>query len=101
MRGVNRVVVSGNVSGAIDFKETSSGAPCSTFKLASDRRAGTRGETLTAWIKINIYNPALVEICRDRLHKSGYVIVEGELMNRDTPHGEVTEVRAQEIIFCG
>jgi single-stranded DNA-binding protein len=65
----------------------------------SERRGGKTGENVTAYVKINIYSDALVDICRTRLLKGVYVIVEGELMNREGVHGEVTEVRAKEIIF--
>ena len=99
MRGINRVIVSGNVSDSARYHTTGSGAKCATFKLASDRRGGKPGETITAWVKINIYSEALVDICSVRLKKGCYVIVEGELMNREGAQGEITEVRAKEIIF--
>ena len=99
MRGLNRVIISGNASDSAWFQTTGSGVPCATFRLACDRRGANKGEVVTAWIKINVYGDALVEICRQRLHKGSYVIVEGELMNRDGATGEVTEVRAKEVIF--
>lgn len=99
MRGINRVLISGNVSDSARFHTTHSGAKCASFRLASDRRGAKPGETVTAWVKINVYSEPLVEICATRLSKGCYVIVEGELMNRDGAQGEVTEVRAREIIF--
>jgi single-stranded DNA-binding protein len=41
----------------------------------------------------------LALVCEDRLKKGGYAIVDGELMNRSLPVGELVEVRAHEIIF--
>lgn len=99
MRGLNRVIISGNVSDSARFHETGGGSKCATFKLASDRRGAKPGEIVTAWVKINIYSEPLVDICKTRLMKGAYVIVEGELMNREGAQGEVTEVRAKEIIF--
>lgn len=99
MRGLNRVIISGNVSDSARYQTTHSGTKCASFKLASDRRGAKPGETVTAWVKVNIYSEPLIEICTNRLIKGCYVIVEGELMNRDGVHGEVTEVRAKEIIF--
>lgn len=99
MRGLNRVIISGNVSDAARYHETGTGSKCATFRLASERRGAKPGDSVTAWVKINIYSEALVDICKTRLLKGVYVIVEGELMNRDGVHGEVTEVRAKEIIF--
>jgi single-stranded DNA-binding protein len=98
-RGINRVIVSGNVSDSARYHETSTGSKCATFRLASDRRGARSGEVVTAWVKINIYNEPLVDICKTRLIKGVYVIVEGELMNREGAQGEVTEIRAKEIIF--
>jgi single-stranded DNA-binding protein len=101
MRGLNRVIISGNVSDAARYHETGNKAKCATFRLASERRGAKPGDSVTAWVKINIYSEALVDICKTRLLKGVYVIVEGELMNREGVHGEVTEVRAKEIIFTG
>jgi hypothetical protein len=56
---------------------------------------------LTACVKINVYIDALVAACRGKLEKGCYVLVEGELMNRDSPAGRVTEVRAWELSFFG
>lgn len=96
MRGVNRVVISGNVTDKIAYSSTGNGVPTCTFVLASDRY--TRDSVVTAWVKINVYGK-LVEVCRTRLVKGRYVLVEGELMNRDGRLGELTEVRAKEVIF--
>lgn len=97
MRGINKVIISGNVAGNIHFAEIPGGSAALSFSVASDRKAN--GSTITAWVKINVYQEALVRICQTRLLKGGYVLVEGELMNRDGQHGELTEVRAREIIF--
>jgi single-stranded DNA-binding protein len=97
MRGVNRVIISGNVSGNIHYGSTGQGSSALSFSLASDRKVN--GSTITAWVKVNVYLDPLVRICKARLDKGGYILVEGELMNRDGVHGELTEVRAREIIF--
>ena len=92
MRGLNKVIVSGNVSEDVQFVQTSGSKEQTlcTFFLASDRH--TQGQVVTAWIKINVYIEALVKLCRARLRKGVYILVEGELMNRG-------EVRARELIF--
>lgn len=100
MRGINKVVFSGNIGGPGTFNDTGNGTPACSFKVASDRRAA-RGETLTTWAKINAYGEGLVEICKLRVQKGVYVMIEGELMNRDGTTGELTEIRAREIIFLG
>jgi single-stranded DNA-binding protein len=95
-RAINRVLISGNVA-RLTFADLPGGKSCCTFTLASDRHA--REQVITAFVKINVYGNGLVRSCRTRLHKGGYVFVEGELMNRDGRHGELTEVRAQKVIF--
>jgi single-stranded DNA-binding protein len=97
MRGLNKVIVSGNVTGKIDYATTDNGSEVCTFVLASDRHGS--GGVVTAYIKINVYVDGLVKLCRNRLDKGSYVLVEGELMNRSTPSGKLTEVRAWEVIF--
>lgn len=97
MRGVNKVIISGNVSGNNVFNKTGAGVEACSFKLASDRRS-PQGN-VTAWVKINAYGEGLVRICKERLEKGVYVIVEGELMNREGTLGELIEVRAKEIVF--
>lgn len=96
MRGVNIVTLSGNV-GQINFDTKKNGAEVLSFTVASDRYSG--GDKITVWVKINVYMERLVRICRSKLSKGSYVIVEGELMNRDGQHGELTEVRAREVLF--
>ena len=97
MRGINRVVISGNVATDTNFHTMHDGVLACSFMLASDRH--TRGDVITAFVRINVYIDQLAKICQQKLLKGGYVIVEGELMNRDGIHGELTEVRAREIVF--
>lgn len=96
MRGINKVVISGNVAATAHFNELRGGLVCS-FPIISDRY--TRGDIISAFVRINVYIDNLARICRDKVVKGGYVIVEGELMNRDGVHEELTEVRAREIVF--
>lgn len=98
MRGLNKVFLSGNVTGAIEFGRTGKGDEVCGFHLASDRHT-QGGQVVTAFVKINVYIDGLVRICKTKLVKGVYVLVEGELMNRDGQHGGLTEVRAREILF--
>jgi single-stranded DNA-binding protein len=98
MRGLNRVIISGNVGAQIAFNNTGSGTSACSFFLASDRHS-SGGAVVSAWVKINVYGDSFVRICRSRLEKGCYVLVEGELMNRDGQLGELVEVRAREVIF--
>jgi single-stranded DNA-binding protein len=97
MRGINRVIISGNVTGEANFSTLGNGTRASSFTLASDRHS--RGDVITAYVRINVYIDALTDMIRERLRKGDYVIVEGELMNRNGIQEELTEVRAREIVF--
>lgn len=98
MRGLNRVIISGYVCEKINYGNTrEGGAQACSFTLASSRVG--QGKSVTAYIKINVYGDGLVGLCRSRLFRSAYLLVEGELMNRDGAVEELTEVRARELIF--
>lgn len=98
MRGINRVILSGNATSSINYSTTGSGSPVCTFVVASSR-PGANGSTVSSYVKINAYSNGLVDLCRSRLRQGSYIIVEGELMNRDGKLGELTEVRARDLVF--
>ena len=97
MRGLNHWNGAGNVTNTITFAKTGKGADVCTFTMACDRYMADG--TVTVWVKVNVYMGALVQRCRERLARGTYVVIEGELMNRDGRIGELLEVRAREIIF--
>lgn len=97
MRGVNKVFIAGNVSRDINYGVMPDDSPVLSFTMAADRYAN--GVTVTAWVKVNVYIEALIEQCRQHLGCGGYVVVDGELMNREGRHGRLTEVRAKEVVF--
>lgn len=98
MRGLNKIVISGNVGGRINSNHTKNGTKAYSFQLASDRH--TKGVIITVWVKINVYRADLVNVCDAKLHEGCYVMVEGELMNRDLGEvRDIVEVRAHELIF--
>ena len=97
MRGINRVTLAGNVTGDINSGTMRNGTRVCSFSLACDRH--NRGEIITAFVRVNCYIDALTELVQTRLQKGDYVIIDGELMNRDGKMEELTEVRAREIVF--
>jgi single-stranded DNA-binding protein len=90
MRGINKVIISGNVSEEVHFASGPRDSFLCTFYVASDRHA--QGAVSTTWVKVNVYVDGLVKLCRTRLRKGTYVMVEGELTSRG-------EVKARELIF--
>jgi single-stranded DNA-binding protein len=98
MRGLNKVVLAGNVTNKIDYARTENGKDACTFVIACDRH-GVGGSITTAFVKVNVYLEGLVAACQSKLTKGCYLILEGELMNRSTPSGKQLEVRAWDIVF--
>lgn len=92
-RGINRTVVAGNVTKDIGFGTTDGGDEFCSFTLVSEKK-GKRKRTL---LRVNIYQPGLVDLCRKRLQDGSFVVVDGELMNPD--HKAGCEIRCQEIVF--
>jgi len=92
-RGINVAVVAGNVTRDIEYGDTTQGDPFCTFTLVSEKK-DRRKRTI---MRVNVYQPGLVDVCHDRLKEGGYVIVYGELMNPEKRTG--CEVRCQEVVF--
>jgi single-stranded DNA-binding protein len=95
MKGINSVVISGNVGDRITIGRTGRGDPACSFSVASDAAP----VPTATWVRVSVYGPELVEVCRAHLTKGVYVLVEGELMNRAGKFGELTEVRARRVVF--
>lgn len=98
MKSFNAVHISGRVLDGIEYGRTGNQSNACSFTLASDRTA-SGGEIITVTTKVNVYVEGLLRICKLKLAKGCYVVVLGELMNRDGIHGVLTEVRARDILF--
>jgi hypothetical protein len=92
VRGINFGAWSGNVGSRITFASTDDGIDACSFDIAIEGKG-----TFITWVRINVYGPGLVQLCRDRLDQGVYVQVAGSLMNRRRS----TEVRAEQLIFGG
>jgi len=91
--GLNTVVLSGHTRNDALFSTTRAGTEVCSFLLSidSNRRVSVR---------VNVYDEGLVRVVRSKLEHDGYVIVEGQLMNRTTSDDLLLlEVRAQQLIF--
>jgi single-stranded DNA-binding protein len=95
MRGTNAWHGSGNVGQPIKFATTKNDTDCCSFMVAIDGKNNT-----TTWVRINVYG-GLVSICRQKLEVGGYIVINGELMNRGVSSfsDKVTEVRAVDLVF--
>ncbi len=107
-RGLNKVMVIGNMGRDPEMRYTPSGKPVTSFSLASSRSwvtpAGERREE-TEWFNVVAWG-GLAEICNQKLFKSQQVYVEGRLQTRswEDASGQRhfrTEVVANDMIILG
>jgi single-strand DNA-binding protein len=107
-RGLNKVMVIGNIGRDPEMRYTPSGKPVTSFSLASSRSwtapDGERREE-TEWFNVVAWGN-LAEICNQILAKSQQVYIEGRLQTRswEDDNGQRhfrTEVVANEMIILG
>jgi single-strand DNA-binding protein len=107
-RGLNKVMIIGNLGRDPEMRYTPSGKPVTSFSLASRRSwvssAGERREE-TEWFNVIAWG-GLAEICNQHLSKGQQVYVEGRLQTRswEDDNGQRhfrTEVVANEMIILG
>ena len=107
-RGLNKVMVIGNMGRDPEMRYTPSGKPVTSFSLASSRSwvapNGERREE-TEWFNVVAWG-GLAEICNQKLFKSQQVYIEGRLQTRswEDDNGQRhfrTEVVASDMIILG
>jgi single-strand DNA-binding protein len=82
MRGVNLVVVGGNIGGEIELRYTPSGSAVANFSLAiNEKWRGSDGEEKerTTWLNIVVFGKQ-GEACNEHLKKGSAVLVQGRLV---------------------
>jgi len=107
-RGLNKVMLIGNLGRDPEMRHTPSGRPVTSFSVATNRSwqaaDGERHEE-TEWFNIVAWG-SLAEICQQHLSRSQQVYVEGRLQTRRWDDAEgtkhfSTEVVAREVIILG
>jgi single-strand DNA-binding protein len=107
-RGLNKVMIIGNLGRDPEMRYTPSGKPVTSFSLASSRSwvaaDGERREE-TEWFNVVTWGN-LAEICQQHLVKGQQVYIEGRLQTRgwEDDNGQRhfrTEVVANEMIILG
>lgn len=84
-RGVNKVILIGNLGQDPEVRFTQGGDAVATLNVATsetwkDKQTGERREK-TEWHRVVMFG-RMAEVCRDYLHKGSKVYVEGELRTR-------------------
>jgi len=108
MRGLNKVLVIGNVGRDPEMRYIPSGKPVTSFSVATTRgwtnSDGERREE-TEWFNVVAWGN-LAEICKQHIRKGQQVYVEGRLQTRSWEDHEGkkrfrTELVANEMILLG
>jgi single-strand DNA-binding protein len=109
MRGVNKVIIVGNVGNDPELKNTPSGAAVATMSVATsetwnDKASGEKKEK-TEWHKVIFWN-RLAEIVGQYVRKGSQVYIEGKLQTRkwqdkDGNDRYTTEIVASEMQMLG
>jgi single-strand DNA-binding protein len=108
MRGVNKVILVGNLGADPEVRYASSGAAVVNFRIAtSENWTNKEGgkETRTEWHRIVAFGK-LAEICAEYLNKGKQVYVEGRLQSRSWEDKEgnkkwTTEIVANNVVMLG
>lgn len=107
-RGLNKVMIIGNLGRDPEMRYTPSGRPVTTFSVATSRTWNTaEGEKRveTEWFNVVAWGN-LAEICKQFLSKGQQVYIEGRLQTRHWDDAEgnkhtSVEIVASEMIILG
>ena len=105
MRGVNKVIIIGNLGADPESRQFSNGGSVTNISVATseqwtDKQSGEKREA-TEWHRISLFN-RLGEIAAQYLRKGSKVYIEGSLRTRkyQDPNGQdryITEIRAEQM----
>lgn len=107
-RGLNKVMIIGNLGKDPEMRYTTSGKPVTSFRVAASRSWKTSdGEqrTETEWFRVVTWGN-LAEICNQYLKQGQQVYIEGRLQTRRWEDSEgnprsTTEIVANEMVMLG
>ena len=108
MRGVNKVILVGNLGADPEVRYSSTGTAVANFRIAtSENWTNKEGgkETRTEWHRIVAFGK-LAEICAEYLNKGKQVYVEGRLQSRSWEDKDgnkrwTTEIVANNVVMLG
>jgi len=85
MKGVNKVILIGNLGADPDVRQLPSGGVCATISMATTKtwtdKTTQEKKERTEWHRVVLFN-RLAEIAQNYLKKGAGVFIEGELRNR-------------------
>lgn len=90
---MNKVILSGNVSTDIDFKQTNGGTPVAKFNIAVNRaKDGTDFVPIVAWNQ-------MAENVNQYCKKGSKILIEGRMQVNEYEQKKYTEVVADKVEF--
>ena len=105
MRGVNKVIIVGNLGNDPEFRQFDGGGSVTNISVATseqwtDKQSGEKREA-TEWHRVSLFN-RLAEVAAQYLRKGSKVYIEGSLKTRkyqaqDGTDRYVTEIRASQM----
>ncbi len=99
-RGVNKVILIGNLGGDPELRSTPGGTSVASFTLATNEswtdKDGTKQER-TEWHRIVVWS-RLAEICGQYLRKGSQVYIEGRLQTRTWEDKQGNQRKTTEIV---
>ncbi|MGP4714158.1 MULTISPECIES: single-stranded DNA-binding protein [unclassified Psychrobacter] len=105
MRGVNKVIIIGNLGADPEARQFNNGGSVTNISVATseqwtDKQSGEKREA-TEWHRVSLFN-RLGEIAAQYLRKGSKVYIEGSLRTRkyQDPNGQdryITEIRAEQM----
>ncbi len=104
-RGINKVILVGNLGNDPDVRYTGSGSAVANITLATSFKSGADKEEKTEWHRV-VFFGKVAEIAAEYLHKGSQVYIEGRLQTRKWEDKEgkdryTTEVVAHEMQMLG
>jgi single-strand DNA-binding protein len=107
-RGLNKVLLIGNLGRDPEIRHTAGGKPVTSFSVGVTRtwsEADGQRHVQTEWFQIVAWG-GLAEVCAQHLHKGDRVYIEGRLQSREWQDAagkeqRSTEVVAREMIMLG
>ncbi len=107
-RGINKVILVGNLGSDPEVRYTPSGTAVANFNLATNEAYKDKEGTLqekTEWHRIVVWD-RLAEICEKYLKKGSQIYIEGSLQTRQYEDKEgvtkyTTEIKAREMQILG
>lgn len=105
-RGVNKVILIGNLGDSPELRQTQSGTSVCNMSLATNESyTDSDGNEVqnTEWVDVVAW-AGLAEVCNEYLQKGSQVYFEGKLQTREWEDGDgntrySTEVKATEMMF--